>query len=153
MLSGLPSSGKSTRAAQIQAYFEKRIADAKAADPPTEEDIRISKFTVHTLSDPGLSISRLAYLEAKSEKQARGEEYSAIKRLLSKEAVVIADFPNYIKGWRYQLNCESKALSTPSCVVSFLPSLLSPSTDWFRGLHRHTPRPVHEMELRTSRSG
>lgn len=37
---------------------------------------------------------------------------------------MIADGLNYIKGFRYQLYCEAKALQTPSCVVS---SILSSS--------------------------
>jgi protein KTI12 len=30
---------------------------------------------------------------------------------------VILDHANYIKGWRYQLYCEAKAVRTPHCVV------------------------------------
>lgn len=36
---------------------------------------------------------------------------------MSREDIVIADGMNYIKGYRYQLYCEAKALMTPSCVV------------------------------------
>ena len=32
---------------------------------------------------------------------------------------MIADGLNYIKGFRYQLYCEAKAVQTPSCVVGF----------------------------------
>ena len=56
-------------------------------------------------------------VDAKSEKAARGTFYSAIQRVLSKDDIVIADGMNYIKGFRYQLFCEAKALSTPHCVV------------------------------------
>jgi tRNA uridine 5-carbamoylmethylation protein Kti12 len=45
---------------------------------------------------------------------------SAVKRLLSRDDIVIADGLNYIKGFRYQLYCEAKALQTPSCVVRLL---------------------------------
>ena len=61
---------------------------------------------------------RSVYRTAKAEKDARAEEYSAVKRLLSRDDIVIADGLNYIKGFRYQLYCEAKALQTPSCVVS-----------------------------------
>lgn len=57
------------------------------------------------------------YATAKAEKDARAAEMSAIKRLLGKDDIVIADGLNYIKGFRYQLFCEAKALGTPSCVV------------------------------------
>ena len=43
---------------------------------------------------------------------------SAIQRAIGKNKIVIVDSMNYIKGFRYQLYCEAKALQTPSCVVS-----------------------------------
>jgi protein KTI12 len=57
------------------------------------------------------------YNSAKEEKTARAEEFSAIKRVLSKDVIVIADGLNYIKGYRYQLWCEAKAAGTRCCVV------------------------------------
>lgn len=42
---------------------------------------------------------------------------SAVKKHLSKETIVILDNLTYIKGFRYQLFCEAKALLTNSCVV------------------------------------
>lgn len=52
-----------------------------------------------------------------SEKDARATIYAAVKRVLSEKDIVILDGGNYIKGWRYQLFCEAKAVRTPSCVV------------------------------------
>ena len=57
------------------------------------------------------------YTSAKEEKTARAEEFSAIKRALSKDVIVIADGLNYIKGYRYQIWCEAKAAGTRCCVV------------------------------------
>jgi protein KTI12 len=37
--------------------------------------------------------------------------------VLSSKDIVILDGANYIKGWRYQLYCEAKAVRTPHCVV------------------------------------
>lgn len=37
--------------------------------------------------------------------------------MLSAKDVVVLDHANYIKGWRYQLYCEAKAVRTPHCVV------------------------------------
>lgn len=37
--------------------------------------------------------------------------------MLTSKDVVILDGANYIKGWRYQLYCEAKAVRTPHCVV------------------------------------
>jgi protein KTI12 len=70
------------------------------------------------INDQTLGVSRSVYHTAKAEKDARAEEYSAVKRVLSRDDIVIADGMNYIKGFRYQLYCEAKALQTPSCVVS-----------------------------------
>lgn len=45
--------------------------------------------------------------------------YARAKRLVAKDSIVILDGMNYIKGWRYQLWCESKAAGTSCCVVRF----------------------------------
>lgn len=37
--------------------------------------------------------------------------------MLSDKDIVILDGANYIKGWRYQLYCEAKAVRTTHCVV------------------------------------
>ncbi|KAJ4264882.1 kti12, chromatin associated [Fusarium torreyae] len=113
IVSGLPTSGKSTRAKQLHDYLTKRIAD--------------TKYRLHLISDESLSISRTVYdlsqLPAHtrsanaSEKDARAALYGAVKRVLSDKDIVILDGSNYIKGWRYQLHCESKAVRTPSCIL------------------------------------
>jgi protein KTI12 len=45
--------------------------------------------------------------------------YAEVKRVLSQGDIVVCDAAggNYIKGWRYQLYCEAKAVRTPNCVV------------------------------------
>lgn len=113
IVSGLPTSGKSTRAKQLHDYLSKRIED--------------SKYRLHLISDDSLSISRTVYDLSKlpahtrsanaSEKDARASLYGAVKRVLSDKDIVILDGMNYIKGWRYQLHCEAKAVRTPSCIL------------------------------------
>lgn len=115
IVSGLPTSGKSTRSKQLYDYLEKRIVG--------------SKYCLHLISDETLSISRTVYdlspekLPAHtrsanaSEKDARAALYGAVKRVLSDKDIVILDGLNYIKGWRYQLHCEAKAVRTPSCIL------------------------------------
>ncbi|KAF2470096.1 chromatin associated protein KTI12 [Lindgomyces ingoldianus] len=110
LVSGYPSSGKTTRAIQLKAFFESKIANS-----PT--DARVARLKVHHINDQTLGLSRHVYHTAKAEKDARAEEYSAVKRVLSRDDIVIADGLNYIKGFRYQLYCEAKAVQTPSCVV------------------------------------
>lgn len=82
---------------------------------------------MHLISDHNLAIQRSVYnLESKdahersnnaSEKDARATIYGAVKRVLSTKDVVILDGANYIKGWRYQLYCEAKAVRTTNAVV------------------------------------
>ncbi|KAF4510285.1 hypothetical protein G6O67_002185 [Ophiocordyceps sinensis] len=115
VVTGLPTSGKTTRAKQLHDYLAERIDD--------------SKHRLHFVSDDSLSISRTVYdlspekvpahtrSANASEKDARAAAYGAVKRVLSDRDFVILDGPNYIKGWRYQLHCEAKAVRTPSCVL------------------------------------
>lgn len=118
IVSGLPTSGKSTRAKQLYDYLAARIAET---DP--------AKYRLHLISDDSLSISRAVYdlspdtvrLHTRSanssEKDARAALYGAVKRVLSDKDFVILDGLNYIKGWRYQLHCEAKAVRTPNCIL------------------------------------
>ncbi|KAK2590603.1 kti12, chromatin associated [Conoideocrella luteorostrata] len=118
IVSGLPTSGKSTRAKQLYDYLSTRIAESEP-----------SKYRLHLISDDSLSISRAVYdlspntvrLHTRSanssEKDARAALYGAVKRVLSDRDFVILDGLNYIKGWRYQLHCEAKAMRTPNCIL------------------------------------
>lgn len=72
---------------------------------------------MYHINDQSLGLSRDVYANARPEKDARATFSSAIKRVLGRDAIVIADGLNYIKGFRYQLYCEAKAVQTPSCVV------------------------------------
>lgn len=109
----MPTSGKSTRAKQLHDYLAGRNAGAK--------------YRLHLISDDALSISRTVYDLSNvpahersanaSEKNARASIYGAVKRVLSDKDIVILDGLNYIKGWRYQLHCEAKAMRTPSCLL------------------------------------
>ncbi|KAK1779216.1 chromatin associated protein KTI12 [Copromyces sp. CBS 386.78] len=122
LITGLPASGKSTRAAQLYDYLTERIA-AESSAPSTP------KFRLHLISDQSLSISRSVYdldpahtpahvrSANASEKDARAALYGAVKRVLSPRDIVILDTLNYIKGWRYQLYCEAKNVQTPFGLV------------------------------------
>ncbi|TGO16363.1 hypothetical protein BTUL_0029g00540 [Botrytis tulipae] len=120
ILTGYPTSGKTYRATQLREYFLAKISSLPPSSPS-------SSLRVHLISDHTLAISREVYnLESKSanersnnasEKDARATIYGAVKRVLSNKDVVILDGGNYIKGWRYQLFCEAKAMRTGSCVM------------------------------------
>ena len=110
-------------------------------------DARTKRLTVHLIDDQSLGLHRNVYREAKTEKEARATHYSAIKRALGKDTIVVADGLNYIKGFRYQLYCEAKAVQTPSCVVWSSVALASKDirhrgllTDDLRGTCRNADR-------------
>ncbi|KAF2670258.1 chromatin associated protein KTI12 [Microthyrium microscopicum] len=106
-ITGYPCCGKSHRATQLASYLKDRIT----ATPN-------SKLTVELISDDTLNLSRDVYGDVRvREKDARAALLSAVKRSLSTTAIIILDSGNYIKGYRYQLFCEAKALRTPSCVL------------------------------------
>ncbi|KAG7009780.1 hypothetical protein G7Y79_00001g000520 [Physcia stellaris] len=109
LISGYPSSGKTHRANQLVSQLNAKIRSSS--------DASTSRLIVCHINDQSLGISRDVYREARTEKEARGAQYSAIKRALGRDTIVVADGLNYIKGFRYQLYCEAKALKTPSCVV------------------------------------
>ena len=120
ILTGYPTSGKTYRATQLQDYLTTRISSLPDTHPS-------KLLRVHLISDHTLAIPRSVYnLETKeshersnnaSEKDARATIYAAVKRVLSSKDIVILDGANYIKGWRYQLYCEAKAVRTSHCVV------------------------------------
>ena len=94
---------------QLKDYFERKISEA--------EEPRVKRLKTCHINDQGLGLSRDVYATARPEKDARATLSSTIKRELGPNVIVIADGMNYIKGFRYQLYCEAKAVQTPSCVV------------------------------------
>lgn len=124
ILTGLPCSGKSYRAQQIAAGLNDRIS----SDPQSSKRTVLIVPSHHASSDspydprikpqrPDSLVRDRIYNSAAAEKTARAEEFSAIKRAVSRDTIVIADGLNYIKGYRYQLWCEAKAAGTRCCVV------------------------------------
>ena len=141
---GLPSSGKTYRARQLVTDFEARIRNAEHSptQPSSTHDqadghagsatttsfgpnqqlapkrtSRSRPLTLHYISDHTLHIPRSAYAASAAEKTARATISTAVKRALGRDAVVVVDSGNYIKGWRYQLHCEAKAVGVRSCVL------------------------------------
>ncbi|CAB66461.1 elongator complex associated protein Kti12 [Schizosaccharomyces pombe] len=108
IVSGYPSSGKTTRSNELKKALEDRI----------HQNIDNTKdYRVIIINDESLNIEKETYRESKNEKAARGLLYSAVQRELSKSTFVICDALNYIKGFRYQLYCESKSMYTTHCVI------------------------------------
>ena len=68
-------------------------------------------------SNTSVNLRDQIYTSAAVEKNARAAEFSTINRALNKDAIIISDSLNYIKGYRYQLWCEAKAAGTRCCVL------------------------------------
>ncbi|KAF3894691.1 RNA polymerase II elongator complex subunit [Trichophyton interdigitale] len=109
LLTGYPCSGLTYRARQLATLFE----SLQSSLPATSK----SRYKIHIVTSHDEAHPRTVYDNAKSEKQARAVVYARVKRLLGRDSIVIVDGMNYIKGWRYQLWCESKEARTTSCVV------------------------------------
>lgn len=105
MITGYPSSGKTTRSLDLKNQLEALILKQG------------SKAKVEIINDEMLKIPKESYRESLTEKSIRGQQMSAVKRSLDKSTIVILDNLTYIKGFRYQLFCEAKALQTNSCVI------------------------------------
>ena len=103
VITGYPSSGKSTTAERLRIFFESR------------------KKLVHVVSEisfvPKDETKGTVFADSNIEKEVRGSLKSSVIRLLSKDTVVIVDGSNYIKGFRYELWCASKATKTTQCTV------------------------------------
>ena len=100
-ISGFPSSGKSTRAAQIQDFILRK-------DPLSN---------VIIISDHSLGLSPNEYSQSNSEKSARATLFAAVQRHMAVDTILIVDSLNYIKGFRYQLYCAARELKLRTCTV------------------------------------
>lgn len=124
ILTGYPSSGKTRLAQKLQQAFKEKI------------NLDKSSFQVELVNDESLHIEKQAYKgkaaanrvcntklntckESRTEKSARAALYSSVERSLSRNTILICDGLNYIKGFRYQLFCVAKNMSTPHCVVLY----------------------------------
>jgi len=101
VVTGCPSSGKTTIVGRILTEFESRgvvdIIHVSDRDNPT-----------HSTSDYG---------DFKKEKENRGSLRSAVQRGISKDKLVVCDSLNYIKGFRYELFCTAKNAETTYAVL------------------------------------
>ncbi|KAG1739440.1 chromatin associated protein KTI12 [Suillus paluster] len=95
-ISGYPSSGKSTRAAQIHDYFSSSL---QSSSP---------QLKVKVISDDDLTIDRASYDDSLQEKTARATLFTAITRHIARDTILVVDGMNYIKGFRYQLYCKAR---------------------------------------------
>uniref|UniRef100_A0A2C9GWT5 Protein KTI12 homolog n=1 Tax=Anopheles funestus TaxID=62324 RepID=A0A2C9GWT5_ANOFN len=105
VITGLPRSGKSSRAKELEQYFTDN-----------------GKGPVHIVSEADC-IARSGYgvkesfTDTTKEKQIRASLKSEAMKLLTKTSLVILDGTNYIKGYRYEIFCMSKNARTTQCTL------------------------------------
>nr|CAD7457867.1 unnamed protein product [Timema tahoe] len=105
LMTGIPSSGKTTRTLKLKSYFEDEL---KSAVHVVSENILFQKA--------GIDKNTL-FLDSSKEKEIRGLIKAETQRLIGRESVVIIDAGNYIKGYRYELYCMSKSSKTTQCTI------------------------------------
>ncbi|OQR99310.1 hypothetical protein THRCLA_06565 [Thraustotheca clavata] len=99
-LCGVPGAGKTFLATKLQEHLSALGKDV----------VVLSYDTEHLLRNQ-------AYQDSRAEKMTRSTMKSRVDVHLNAKKIVILDALNYIKGYRYELFCLAKELSTTHCVV------------------------------------
>ena len=101
MMVGIPCSGKTTRAVEIAKYIAENF-----------------KVDVQIINEEFLGLSKAEYLkDPQQEKILRASLKSNVEKYIDSQRVVILDWMNYIKGFRYELFCLARAAKTTNCLV------------------------------------
>ena len=130
IITGIPCSGKSTVASGLKDYFEK------------EHDKVVKIIGENEIL--GLGQANEIFSDSRKEKNIRGTLKSEVCRLLHKDHVIILDGLNYIKGFRYELYCASKASKTTQCTVQ---CDISPEDAWAWNLERKDEENKYTKEV------
>ncbi|CCH62786.1 hypothetical protein TBLA_0I01260 [Henningerozyma blattae CBS 6284] len=121
LFTGFPSSGKSTKAQELIGLLNEHIEKTAS--------IKDKNYKIIYHNDETLGINHEDYITSTSERKLRSEIMSVVKRDLSRNNIVIIDSLNYIKGFRYQLHCEVKNVSTTFCLIHVM-CPLDTINDW-----------------------
>lgn len=116
LITGIPCSGKTTTALKIKKHLEEKD---KKIILISEDDLLKENFSNE---DKNIVLN-----DSIKEKTLRADLKGHVLRHLTKEAVVILDSLNYIKGYRYELFCASKSTKTTQVTVH---CDISPPTAW-----------------------
>ncbi|EZA49589.1 hypothetical protein DMN91_005673 [Ooceraea biroi] len=107
LITGIPSSGKTTRSLELKEYFEKRFQDRRKVEIISEYD---------TIIKTGYDKNTF-YADSKKEKIVRSSLKSDLQRQIDTHDLSIFDGSNYIKGYRYEIYCMTKLYKTPQCTL------------------------------------
>jgi len=110
---GVPRAGKTTRTNEVARFLQSAGKE----------------LTIVSLEAVGIVDVNEAHRSLEAEKQTRAALRADIDRRLSARHIVICDYINDIKGWRYELFCVARALRTPCCILFCDPSPLSAPAD------------------------
>lgn len=127
VVTGYPSSGKTRVTNEMRQFF---LDQGKVVNVISENEILEDKKN-KILSD------------SLQEKRIRGTLKSEVARLIHKDQVLILDALNYIKGFRYELYCVSKASKTTQCTVH---CDVSPEDAWQWNQER-SPQDQYEKDV------
>ncbi|XP_014214937.1 protein KTI12 homolog [Copidosoma floridanum] len=105
IMTGIPSSGKTTRTKELREFFETKKGK-KVEIIDEEEMIKKAMFDKNSY-----------FADSVKEKLIRGDIKSNVQRLISPTDILIIDGSNYIKGYRYELYCTSKQYKITQCTV------------------------------------
>lgn len=103
-MSGIPCSGKTTRSLELKKYFEDLGIEVYIVSE--NEQVKKSGFEKNTF-----------YADSNKEKHIRSLLKSEVLRYIKPSNVVILDGLNYIKGYRYEIFCGTKANKCNQCTV------------------------------------
>lgn len=106
VICGLPSSGKSYRSEQLREYFSK------------EKGKNVTVITENTAIPQAGYGKKEYFADSLKEKIVRSSLKSAVVRHLhADDDLVIFDAGNYIKGYRYEIYCATKAARVSQCTI------------------------------------
>lgn len=95
IISGIPGSGKTLLANNLQPLFTEQGHECAIVSEPSVEDG--------------------AFTNSKRELQARSDFKASVRRAISPNKIVIADGMNFIKGFRYELFCIAREQNLRFC--------------------------------------
>jgi protein KTI12 len=103
ILTGTPASGKSKRANELKEFFEskQKIVHLISESEHIRKNYEKNEY----------------FMDSKKEKQIRADVKSLSLGRMNKNDVVIMDAGNYIKGYRYEIYCATKAARTTQLTI------------------------------------
>ncbi|CAH2238003.1 protein KTI12 homolog [Pararge aegeria] len=135
IICGTPVSGKTSRTTELKQFFEN--VHNKNVEIVSEDEA-IIKLGYEKNS---------TYLDSQKEKRVRGYLKSEVIRLIGKDNVVILDGSNYIKGYRYELYCASKASKSTQCTIYTIRNQQEAWDDNIRRIEANESKPNDNPDL------